>query len=171
MEHRKSKNFWLKLVGACVSHSVLVGFAIVFWKLHVAPLLLTEGDGTAWIALVAVSSAIAYGVLPAVASVLLLGRFYGLNFFKEFWHRRERPYDMEARFLTMLTAMVSVMLSMGLVAWPLFGEGPFNLVYIIHAMTGSLICAAPLADSIVHGERTLAGQNRVDNGAAEETGA
>jgi len=101
-----------------------------------------------------------------VAALLLVGSIYRINFFLVFWRGREQPYDMAARFFTMIIAVLSGLFSMLFILWPAIGGEPLGFVFAAFAVTGSVIAALLVTDSVVHGERTLAG--RADT---EEAGA
>ncbi len=165
MDYRKSKNFWLKLVGVSVSYSVLVSFAIVLWQPHVVPLLLTEDSGPIWLA---ISSCTGWLILPAIVALFLLGRLYGLNFFKELLHSRDWPTDMAARGFAAFAAAASGLPLMFVVVLPVIGGEPYGVILAINAIAGSAIGAMLLASCIVLAERARAGEAPGD---ADEAGA
>lgn len=156
MEHRKNKNFWLKLAGASFSYGVVASFAGLYWQQTIYPLLLAEGAGAAWRVLVALSSILVWGMLPAFAAIVLLGRLYGLNFFVILWRQRKAPGDIGARLFTMLVATVSASLSIWFVIGPILGEK--SPTYAFPILLFIVICSATLNDSVVHGERARAGE-------------
>lgn len=150
MEHRKNRHFWLKLAVASFSYSVVVSLMVLFWTRTVQAMI---PDSLAYAVL---GSAIASIVAPGVAALLLLGSLYRMNFFLYFWRRLEKPYDVAARFFAIFVAVPSGLFSMSFVLWPAIGGAPFDLVFAVAAVNGSVVVALLVADSIVHGERTLA---------------
>ena len=166
MEQRKSKNFWLKLVEASVTYSVVASFAGLYWQQTIYPVLLAEGSGSAWRVLVALSSILVWGILPIFAAIFLLGRLYGLNFFVVLWRQRKAPGDIGARLFTMLVATVSASLSIWFVIGPILGEK--SPTYAFPILLFIVICSATLSDSIVLAERARAGEVPGD---ADEAGA
>lgn len=152
MEHRKSKNFWLKLAGVSVAYSILVSFAAVLWQPHVVPLLMA---GVVWFA---ISSATGWMILPAIVALFLLGRLYGLNFFKELRHGRYWPDDMAARFFATFAAVASALPLMYFVVLPVIGGEPYGVTLAANAVVSSAIGAMLLTNCIVRAERARAGK-------------
>ena len=165
MEYRKNRSLWLKVAGVSVAYSVLVSFAGLYWHQNVFPVMLGEGGGAAWAALMALSSISIWGVLPAVAALLLLGRLYGKNFFVEFWRHRKDPGEIGARVFTMLVSAASSSLSIWLVAGSLWG--PKSQYSAFHIVLSIMILAAMLNEGIVRAERAAA-ERRANHIEAEQ---
>jgi len=162
MEHRKNRHFWLKLAIASVLYSVVVSLTVLVWTRTAQAVI----PGSLAYALF--GSAIASIVVPGMAALLLLGSLYRMNFFLEFWRGRGKPYDMGARFFTIFVAVPSGLFSMSFILWPAIGGVPFDVIFMVAAVNGSIAAAFLVADSIVHGERTLAERvaGRADAGEA-----
>lgn len=160
MEHRKNRHFWLKLAIASVSYSVVVSLTVLVWT-RTAQVVIPGS-----LAYALFGSVIASIVAPGVAALLLLGSLYRMNFFLYFWRRLEKPYDMAARFFAIFVAVPSGLFSMLFILWPAIGNAPFDLVFAFAAVNGGVVAALLVADSIVHGERTL-----VERADAEGAGA
>lgn len=149
MEHRKNRHFRLKLAVASVSYSVVVSLMVLFWA-RTAQAMVPDS-----LAYALFGSAIASIVAPGVAALLLLGSLYRMNFLLYFWRGRGKPYDMGARFFTIFFAVPSGLFSMSFILWPAIAGVPFDLVFASAAVNGGIVAALLVADSIVHGERTL----------------